>query len=117
MKLSKLVSSNVLSASLALVLSGPVVAEPAFPPPHLSADAHFGAGANNGEKPAMPWYEQSDAERKAGLVAQEIRQPSPYPSMYYFYTIRNYANDESGNLARLREQASVNNRNDKMSVM
>lgn len=117
MNISKVLSSTALSASLALVLSGPVTAEPVFPPPHLSADAQFSAGANNGEKVAIPWYELGDAERKGRLVAQEIRQPSPYPSMYFFYRIRAYANDESANLERLRDQASVKARNNEANVL
>lgn len=117
MNLSKVLSSNATSASLLLVLSGPVVAEPVFPPAHLNVDAHFNIGANNGEKLALPWYERSDEDRKARLVAQEVHHPSPYPSMYYFYTIRGYANDESASLERMRNQASVNNRNDQTPVM
>lgn len=105
MTLSKSILGSAFSASLGLALCGAAAAEPVFPPPHLHAEARFAVGASNGERIAPPWYDTADAERKLRLSAQEIRQPSPYPSMYYFYTIRGYANDESLNLARLRNQA------------
>ncbi len=104
MNISKSLIGTALSATLYLALSGPAAAERVFPPPHLSPDAQFSAGVNNGEKVASPWYEQNDASRKARLAAQENREPSPYPSMYYFYSIRGSANDESANLAGFRDQ-------------
>ena len=81
-------------------VSAPVTAAPVFPPAHLNASAAFSSGTASVRDPADAWYHAAGRTARTGLINGEAKQVSPYPSVYYFYKLRNYANDES---ARIRD--------------
>ena len=98
MKTSTSMISSIFAGALILGATGPVNADRVFPPSHLASDAQFPAGTASEQNVEDAWYQTQTAEQRDSLQASEIRERSPYPTMYYFVNIRGHANDERASL-------------------
>ena len=100
------ITATILAISIGLTAAGTASAERTFPPQHLNGEAGFSAGTVAQTAVSQAWYHSADSDLRVQRAAAETRQPSPYPSMYYFVNIRNNANDESTAIQAFRADRS-----------
>ena len=103
MNTSTSMMSSIFAGALILGIAGPANADRVFPPSHLAPNAQFPAGTASEQDVGDAWYQTQTAEQRDSLQANEIRERSPYPTMYYFVNIRGHANDERASLDRFEK--------------